>query len=69
MGLPSKHQNQPPQDKRFLGVILFYPFVHLLKLSLDLKKVKVLSLQKGFPTSAHNLSGIAVVLDLAMAME
>ena len=32
------------------------------------KKSKILSLQKGFPTLAYNLSVISVVMDIAMAM-
>ena len=33
------------------------------------KKVKIVSLQRGFPNLAYTLSGVSVVLDLATAME
>ena len=43
---------------------LFCPNSHLFQ-----KKVKIVSLQKGIPNLAYTLSGVSVVLDLAMAMD
>ena len=33
------------------------------------KKVKILSLQKGFPNLGYTLSSVSVLMDLAMAMD